>query len=86
MKLKMSYIVTPKPTTKLLHVVHIYNGIGYTMVALSKFVLHQSFMHPVQAIVLGLIDLTYIGLTCNHIGIRSTYSRKWLMFSKLNKT
>ena len=78
--------MTPKPTTKLLHVVLIYNGLGYMMVAFSEFVLYQSFMHLMQAIVLGLINLTYIGLTCNHIGIRTTYLRKWLMFSELNKT
>jgi len=55
--------VTPKPSTKLFHVVLIYNGIeNVTIVAFSKFILYQSFVHPVQAIVLGLIDLTYIGL------------------------
>ena len=56
------------------------------IVAFLEFVLYQSFVHHVQAIVLGLIDLTWIGLTCNHICIRSTYSQKWLMFSELNKT
>ena len=34
---------------------------------------HQSSVHLLQAIVLGLIDLTYIGLTCNDIGIRNTH-------------
>ena len=62
--------MTPKPSTKFLHVVLIYNRIGnVTIVTFSKFILYQSFVHPVQAIVLGLIDLTYIQLTCNYICI-----------------
>ena len=78
--------VTPKPSTELLHVVLIYNGLGNVMIlAFSEFILYQSIVHLVQAIVLGLIDLTYIGLTCNHNCIRNTYSQKRLMFSKLNK-
>ena len=79
--------MTPKPRTELLHVVLIYNVLGNVMIlAFLEFILHQSIVHPVQAIVLGLIDLTFIGLMCNHIYIRNTYSRKRLMFSELNKT
>ena len=66
--------MTPKPTKKVLHMVLINNSIKYMMVALSKFILHQSSVHLLQAIVLGLIGLTYIGLTCNDIGIRNTHS------------
>ena len=72
--------MTLKPSIELLHVVLIYNGLGnITIVAFSEFILYQS-------IVLGLIDVTYIGLMCNHIFIHNTYSRKRLMFSELNKT
>ena len=79
--------MTPKPSTELLHVVLIYNVLGnITILAFLEFILYQSIVHPVQAIVLGLIDVTYIRLMCNHICIRNTYSRKRLMFSELNKT
>ena len=79
--------VTPKSSTELLHVVRIYNGLGnITILAFLEFILYQSIVHPVQAIVLGLIYLTYIGLMCNHICIPNTYSRKRLTFSELNKT
>ena len=48
--------MTLKPSIELLHVVLIYNGLGnITIVAFSEFILYQS-------IVLGLIDVTYIGL------------------------
>ena len=73
--------MTPKPSTEFLHVVLIYNVLGNVMIlAFLEFILYQSIMHLVQAIVLGLIDVTYIGLMCNHICIRNTYSQKWLMF------
>ena len=79
--------MTPKPSIELLHVVLIYNVLGnVTILAFLEFILYQSIVHPVQAIVLGLIDVMYIGLMCNHICIRNTYSRKWLMFLELNKT
>ena len=55
--------MTPKPSTELLHVVLIYNVLGnVTILAFLEFILHQSIVHPVYAIVLGLIDVTYIGL------------------------
>ena len=55
--------MTPKPRTELLHVVLIYNVLGNVMIlAFLEFILHQSIVHPVYAIVLGLIDVTYIGL------------------------
>ena len=55
--------MTPKPRTELLHVVLIYNVLGnVTILAFLEFILHQSIVHPVYAIVLGLIDVTYIGL------------------------
>ena len=48
--------MTPKPSTKLLHMVLIYNGLGnVTILTFLEFVLYQSIVHPVQAIVLGLI-------------------------------
>ena len=79
--------VTPKPSTELLHVVLIYNGLGnVTILVFLEFILYQSIVHPMQAIVLGLINVTYIGLMCNYICICNTYSQKWLMFSELNKT
>ena len=79
--------VTRKPSTELLHVVLIYNGLGnVTILAFLEFILYQFIVHPVQGIILGLIDLTYIGLTCNYICIRNTYSWKRLIFSELNKT
>ena len=55
--------MTRKPRTELLHVVLIYNVLGnVTILAFLEFILHQSIVHPVYAIVLGLIDVTYIGL------------------------
>ena len=56
--------MTPKPSIELLHVVLIYNVLGnVTILAFLEFILYQSIVHPVlQAIVLGLIDVTYIGL------------------------
>ena len=55
--------MTPKPSTELLHEVLIYNVLGnVTILAFLEFILYQSIVHPVYAIVLGLIDVTYIGL------------------------
>ena len=55
--------MTRKPRTKLLHVVLIYYVLGnVTILAFLEFILHQSIVHPVYAIVLGLIHVMYIGL------------------------
>ena len=55
--------MTRKPRTELLHVVLIYNVLGnVTILAFLEFILYQSIVHPVQEIVLGLIDVTYIEL------------------------
>ena len=79
--------MTPKPRTELLHVVLIYNVLrNVTISAFLEFILHQSIVHPVYAIVLGLNTRNVHWIDCNHICIRNTYSRKRLMFSELNKT
>jgi len=38
--------VRSKPATKVLHVVLMNSSIGYTTVALLKFILRQTFVHP----------------------------------------
>ena len=61
---KCHMYVTPKPSTKLLYMVLIYNGLGnVTILTFLEFVLYQSIVHPVQAIVLGLI-LTHESSWC----------------------